>query len=316
MSRVLPQQCPLCQRGLDKPDILADFVYGGKPDQKFYHCQSCDVAFLHPPMTEAEEHRFYALEFEKFMETRSGGDFDWSGPEAHYRSNAKQFERRFPFFADLVIEGKSVLEIGCSSGFMLLPLQDRGLGVVGVEPSGSFTEFLKSKGVLVHASLEALLHSNSDLQFDLVLHFFVLEHIRDPLSFLQQAFQLVKPGGYMIFEIPNRSDPLLTIYNIPAFHKFYWSVAHHYYFNERSIKYLLNQVFKSYDIIKEQRYDLSNHMTWAIEGKPGGQGKYSHCFSPELEKAYKDSMIKTGFCDTLICRLRKGKAKISGDKVL
>ena len=137
------------------------------------------------------------------------------------------------------------------------------------------------------------------------MHFFVLEHVSEPVDFLKHALEFVKPGGVMIFEVPNRSDPLLTIYDIPAFQKFYWSSAHHYYFNRASLEFIMRNVAGKFEILPEQRYDLSNHMAWALEGKPGGQGRYSSSFTPELEKAYRDSMLKTGHCDTLVCRVYK-----------
>jgi SAM-dependent methyltransferase len=303
MSR--PTECRLCGVKLDVTEVVADFVYGGTHNQKFYRCPYCDIAFLYPPMSEEEEHNFYTREFEKFMEKRAGKDFDWSGPEAHIRSNKKQYERRLRFFSDLISPGKRVLEIGCSSGFMLLPLKEQGLEVAGVEPSGGFTTFLKNQGVPVYDSLEVLSAiSSGTKKFDLVLHFFVLEHVRYPIEFLRKALEFVAPGGAMVFEVPSRSDPLICIYNIPDFHKFYWSVAHNYYFNCQSLEYVVRQVANDFEIFPEQRYDLSNHMTWALEGKPGGQGKYSSFFTPELERTYLESMTKTGYYDTLICRIQ------------
>ena len=301
----LPRACRLCGIELKDIEIVGEYVFGGSPKQKFYRCSNCDIAFLYPPMTEEEEQKFYSKEFEKFMETRSGGDFDWSGPESHIRSNQKQYERRLPFFSDLVSPGKSVLEIGCSSGFMLLPLKENGLKVAGVEPSGSFTGFLKSNNIPVYSNLDELEASSEIKRFDLVMHFFVLEHVRNPVGFLKKAFEFVKSGGCMVFEVPSRNDPLTSIYNIPTFHKFYWSVAHNWYFNYDSLLYVLRQVTDDYKIINEQRYDLSNHMTWALDGKPGGQGKYSSFFTSELVETYRQSMIDTGYCDTLIGRLHK-----------
>lgn len=107
----------------------------------------------------------------------------------------------------------------------------------------------------------------------------------------------------MIFEVPSKSDPLITIYNIDTFKRFYWSVAHHFYYDQASLDYILKRVANNYEIIPEQRYDLSNHLCWALEGKPGGQGKYSSFFTDELETAYLSSMRKTGHCDTLVARV-------------
>ena len=299
-------QCPLCGATVMNTSVAGDFVYGGRADQKFYLCGSCDVAFLHPAMSEDEENVFYAREFEKFMEKRAGKDFDWSGPEAHIRSNQDQYKRRLKFFEGMLVKKPHVLEIGCSSGFMLFPFKEMGMDVVGVEPSGGFTTFLKEKGIPVYDSLGSLKKSkDGSRRFDLVMHFFVLEHVRNPVKFLKEMLELVGKGGCMVFEVPNRSDPLLTIYNIPAFHRFYWSIAHHYYFNRKSLEYVLRQVSDKFEIIPEQRYDLSNHMTWALDGKPGGQGRYLAYFTPELEKVYRESMLKTGYCDTLICKIHK-----------
>jgi 2-polyprenyl-3-methyl-5-hydroxy-6-metoxy-1,4-benzoquinol methylase len=306
---IKPKNCRLCGASLKRPEVIGDFVYGGIPKQKFYHCWRCDIAFLFPSINKKQEQRFYAREFEKFMEKRTGKDFDWRGPESHFKSNEKTYKRRLRFLSDLISPGMSVLEIGCSSGFMLLPLKEKGLKVVGVEPSCSFTNFLRSHKVNVFDSLQALRNSEYGLnKFDLVMHFFVLEHVPDPTGFLKQGLKFLAPGGTMVFEVPSRSDPLITIYNIPAFNRFYWSVAHNYYFNKRSLEYLLKNVAKEFDIVPEQRYDISNHITWAKEGAPGGQGKYSAFFTRELEKEYLESMRKTGYCDTFICRIYKKTA--------
>lgn len=309
-EKYYPEECSLCRTKIEKIEIVGDFVYGGTSDQKFYRCSNCDVAFLYPTLSKDDARNFYAKEFEKFMEKRAGKDFDWSGPEAHIKSNYKQYVRRLRFFQDMIEPGKRVLEIGCSSGFMLLPLKEKGLEVVGVEPSSGFTGFLKDQGIAVYDSLDALVTASKCLkEFDLVMHFFVLEHVSDPIGFLKNALELVVPEGNMVFEAPNRSDPLISIYNIPAFQRFYWSVAHNYYFNRKSLEYVLQQIADSceitFEIIPEQRYDLSNHITWALEGKPGGQGKYSSFFTPELEKAYLENMMKTGYCDTLIGKIYK-----------
>jgi len=179
------------------------------------------------------------------------------------------------------------------------------MDVTGIELSGGFTSFLNAREIPVYESCEALAAARENAAFDLVMHFFVLEHVRDPVDFLRKALALVAPGGTMVFEIPCMNDPLLSIYHVPAFQRFYWSVAHNFYFTRQSIEFVLKQVSDDYAISNEQRYDLSNHMTWALEGKPGGQGKYSSLFTAELEKQYKESMIRTGYCDTLVCRIRR-----------
>jgi hypothetical protein len=115
----------------------------------------------------------------------------------------------------------------------------------------------------------------------------------------------LNPGGKIIFEIPNAADVLYSVYDIPAFERFYWSVAHPWYFTEQSLIYLLDKLNRPYEILFDQRYDLSNHMTWARDGKPGGMGRYTAQLGEELEEFYKASLIKSKKCDTLIGVLTK-----------
>jgi SAM-dependent methyltransferase len=295
-----PETCRLCHTRPGRFEVVGDYVYGGRPEQKFYQCPNCDVAFLYPSSTEEEDARFYAGEFEKFMEDRSGGRAGWSGPQEHIRANQPQLARRMAVLNREVGESKlKILELGCSSGFMLFPLKERGMEVMGVEPSGGFLSFVRSRNIPVYTSLEEFKNqSGAAGDLDLVLHFFLFEHVREPFSFLQQCLEVLKPKGRMFFEVPSRDDPLITVYNVPAFHKFYWSVAHHWYFNRSSLEFVLGQLGCRYELIPEQRYDLSNHFWWALTGKPGGSGKFSSRFTPELEAAYKESMRRTGHCDT------------------
>lgn len=302
-----PQICRLCEATPDQFEIVGDFVYGGSEEQKFYACPQCDVAFLYPVPSEEDEAHFYAQEFEKYMEDRADQTRGWTGPEEHIAANQDAVERRMPFLQpELSGKHTRLMELGCSSGFMLLPLIDRGVDVTGVEPSGIFADSLRAKGIPIYDSLnDYLTSSETDDGFDLITHFFLLEHIRNPFSFLRSTLELLKPTGKMFFEVPSRSDPLITIYDAPAFQKFYWSVAHHWYFNRKSLDYLLGKLPCDYKLIPEQRYDLSNHIWWALAGKPGGMGKYSNKFTPELDATYKESMLTTDHCDTFFVWLER-----------
>ena len=103
----------------------------------------------------------------------------------------------------------------------------------------------------------------------------------------------------------NVADPLCSIYEIPAFERFYWSIAHPWYFSEQSLHYLLKQLGLPYEILRDQRYDLSNHMVWARDGKPGGMGRFTNKLGLELDEIYKQTLIQIGKCDTLIAIISK-----------
>src|SRR3989338_5005615 len=117
--------CRFCAAEAEHQFIKGDYVYGGSQHQHFWQCKSCQMIYLYPTLSEKEEKKFYIKEFEKFMSHRAGKDMDWTGPEKHVASNQREVNRRMPFLEKYIKRDKSVLELGCSSGFMLSALKER-----------------------------------------------------------------------------------------------------------------------------------------------------------------------------------------------
>ena len=304
MNEIIPQ-CRNCNAGQKKQTIRAKTVYGGRKEHRFWACSDCDLVYLYPLLTGKEEKYFYASEFEKFMENRSSDDRDWSGPEEHIKTNQDQVKRRWKFLQNYVYEGADILEIGCSSGFMLDAFKNENANCIGIEPSGGFSKFLKKKGHQNFNNLDALKDAYPNIKFDLIVHFFVLEHISDTRNFIIEQLNLLKDDGVIIIEVPCVNDPLTSLYNIPKFEQFYWSIAHHYYFSPESISNILDTIKCKYNVVPEQRYDLSNHIVWLNEGKPGGQGGYNKVFSKQLIENYKNDLKNKWICDTMFIYIYK-----------
>jgi SAM-dependent methyltransferase len=296
-------KCRFCGADASVQSVKGATVYGGRPEHKFWQCHSCQMIYLYPPLSEEEETFFYKKEFEKYMARRGARDKDWSSPENHFQSNQGEMLRRMRFLETYLRPKQHILEIGCSSGFMLHALNKHNRSVVGIDPSEGFIEFIRSKGIPVYKDIEELTRNHSQA-FDLIIHYYVFEHIRNPKSFIKTYMGLLKENGQMIFEVPCATDPLIELYQVPAFDRFYWSVAHHWYFNKNSLGRLLDQTRYKYELFPEQRYDLSNHMVWMLEGKPGGYGKYSELFGQELENLYKERLKRNWLCDTIIALLQ------------
>ncbi len=301
----LPTCCPLCAAASEQLSVVTPHVYGDHGGRAFFRCGACDAIFLHPGLSAEDERRFYAAEFESFMSGRSGEAGGWTQPERHIAANQPTVARRLRYLRAALPAGGRVLEVGCSSGFMLYPLMEAGYEVTGIEPSGVFRDYLAARGVACHDSLEALGQAGA-AGFDAIMHFFVLEHVADPAAFLRAQLDLLRPGGVLVFEVPNAADPLVTVYDIPAFERFYWSVAHYWYFTERSLGHLLGGLDVSWQLVRDQRYDLSNHMVWARDGRPGGMGRFTPQLGAEFDEAYRQALIRSGHCDTLVGILKKG----------
>jgi SAM-dependent methyltransferase len=303
----LPRSCPLCQSNGDHQSVVTSHVYGSESGGRaFFHCDFCDVRFLYPRLTAEQERHFYASEFESFMAGRAGTAGGWTKVDDHIRANEATRLRRMRYLEPHLTDTARILEVGCSSGFMLYPLIAAGHECVGIEPSGAFGDYLRSRNLEVYQTPQQLADVRHEARFDLVMHFFVLEHIAEPQIFLRSQLALLKPGGRIVFEVPNAADPLCSVYDIPEFERFYWSVAHAWYFSEQSLRYLLEQVGQPFEILREQRYDLSNHMVWARDGRPGGMGRFTASLGQELEETYKRELIRVGRCDTLVGIINAG----------
>ena len=303
-----PKNCPLCnskKKNLQK--LVTSKVYGDKKStKKFFHCLNCDVRYQFPRLSKKEESVFYKKEFENFMEKRSGQKSSWTKVESHLTLNQETFERRNKYIKPHLKNVKSILEIGCSSGFMLYPMQKKGIECFGIEPSGVFSKYVKKRGIEVFDNLNQLNKKHPKRKFDLITHFFVLEHISDPIYFFKEQIKLLNKGGKIIFEIPNVADPLHTVYNIKEFEEFYWQIAHHWYFSKKSLNFVLKKLEKNYKILNDQRYDLSNHIIWARDRKPGGMKYFSNKLGMDIEIYYKNYLKKIGKCDTLIGVIKIG----------
>lgn len=295
MTAVDAPECRICGASKDAQFVRAPHVFGGKAEHNFWQCRQCDAIYLYPVPSAEDEKRFYLQEFEGFMSSRVGDHRDWSNAEKHKKTNQDQVRRRLPFLENYLVPGANLLEIGCSSGFMLDAFKAKGLHCEGVEPSGEFGEFLQRGGYRVFDDIAEV----GERKYDVITHFFVFEHMRDPFEFLRQTYDLLKDGGVMIGEIPCANDPLTAVYDIDAFERFYWSIAHHYYYTPKSLAFVLDRLGYRYELVAEQRYDISNHMTWMLDGKPGGQGRFTELFGDKLVEAYRQRMIEQWQCDTV-----------------
>ena len=123
----------------------------------FFQCLDCTVFYQFPGLSKEEEDLFYKKEFEKYMLSRSLGEGGWATAKEHINANKNTFERRLKYIEPHLKGAKNILEIGCSSGFMLYPMIKQGIECFGVEPSGAFSEYCNKNGINVYESIESFI---------------------------------------------------------------------------------------------------------------------------------------------------------------
>jgi SAM-dependent methyltransferase len=118
-------------------------------------------------------------------------------------SEASDAAKTYIEFLTKVIKNEkkiNALEVGAGNGAFLKELLSAGYqNVVGVEPSMAAIKAADQRVApfIFHGVFDKKDHACN--QFDLICCFMTLEHVINPLNFANDAFNLLKPGGYLAF---------------------------------------------------------------------------------------------------------------------
>jgi len=297
-ARISDVPCPLCFAGERRR--IVETVWDA-PEAAVYQCSGCNLVFLYPIMTAEEERTFYEAEFSRYMKLR--GAPGETVPGDHFVKNRLEARRRLANLRSVLRTDMRVLEIGSSTGFLLDSVRPDVSSVTGIEPNLLYAEYARSRGIETYADLSDV----ADRRFDLILSYYVFEHLRNPVEYLGRLKSLLVPGGFLAAEVPNVDDALVRFYQVGSFDRFYWQKAHYFYYSHQTLAMVLERAgFASIRMIPEQRYDFSNHVHWLVKGEPGGAGKYSHIFDPHFDRAYAERLKAHWLCDTVFCVASRG----------
>ncbi len=100
------------------------------------------------------------------------------------------------------IEECSFLEVGCGQGYLLYLLQEMGAkSCLGIEPDPRSQEgAAKYKINIIQDFFDSRLLQE---EFDVIFSYCVLEHIQNPLEFMQELKKCSKKGGLIFSAVPN-----------------------------------------------------------------------------------------------------------------
>jgi len=100
--------------------------------------------------------------------------------------------------------GGRLLDVGCGTGVFLGEAQRSGRWeLMGVEPSPQAAAYAQEA---LGISVLAQRFDEADLpagHFDAITMWNVLEHLDSPIRDLRRAYQLIRPGGWLVLAIPN-----------------------------------------------------------------------------------------------------------------
>ncbi|MFT6202503.1 MAG: SAM-dependent methyltransferase [Spirosomataceae bacterium] len=135
-------------------------------------------------------------------------------------------KEEFVVASKYISNSSSVLEVGCGEGHFKKYL-DESVKYTGLDFNPTAIEKAQKKGIrVIDESIEK--HAESyQLEYDCVLFFQLLEHIDNPHSFLLSVLKCLKPGGILIFAVPNNESFLVNAINhslnLPPHHCTKWN---------------------------------------------------------------------------------------------
>lgn len=137
---------------------------------------------------------------------------DWWNPEGGMFALHMINKLRFDYFKGILgdIAGKSVLDIGCGGGLLAEEFAKSGAGVTGIDLSPTAIDAAKEHADKSGLSID---YRNCSIReaaereevFDIVVCAEMLEHVDELAATVTESSNLLKSGGYYLFETINKT---------------------------------------------------------------------------------------------------------------
>lgn len=123
-------------------------------------------------------------------------------------------ERVKMILSSLNYKNKKVLDFGCSTGSILIPLAKDGIDVTGVDVSRYCVKKLKKYCKEENVSPKVLVSNGKRIrfrneEFDIVLLLDVLEHVGNPQDIISEIRRVLKKNGKVFVTVPWKYHPIV-----------------------------------------------------------------------------------------------------------
>lgn len=222
----------LCSSFNDNDILVAKYDRHGIAAESVL-CNKCGIVRLKKVFDTTSMKRFYEEDYRKI----------YSGIDDSYKENLKfklpDSKRGLTFIALLKKIGisnklKKVFDFGCGSGHVLVPFYRHGIEVLGYDQGKGFITLTGDlNGIVQVKKLENV--TIADASQDLVIMSHIMEHLADPIHDLMKLLQKIKPGGFLLVEVPglfwksrvgyyNSENPVVYFQNahvVQFYHEYY-----------------------------------------------------------------------------------------------
>jgi 2-polyprenyl-3-methyl-5-hydroxy-6-metoxy-1,4-benzoquinol methylase len=184
--------CPLCRSDRREFPFLLNGPY------RVARCTACGLHYLSPRLIETAMQEVYRQS--TYYEGGSCGyaDTSYTAQEAALRAT---FQRLLHNLAGRGLTGGDLLEIGCGYGYLLDEARSFFNRRVGTEFSPEGAEIARATGAEVFVG--GIEQIAPERKFDCIVATQVIEHVYQPLAFVQQLASHTKVGGHVVVATPD-----------------------------------------------------------------------------------------------------------------
>jgi methionine biosynthesis protein MetW len=140
-------------------------------------------------------------------------------------------------------EKSRVLDVGCSSGnFGEVLIHEKKCEVIGIDIDKP--DVTRAQKKLTAAHVRNIERENVDDlgTFDVVIFADVLEHLLDPIGALEKVKKILRPGGRIVFSIPNMAHISVRLHLLKGFFEYMpigvLDRTHLHYYDEIEVKHI------------------------------------------------------------------------------
>ena len=190
-----------------------------------------------------------------------------------------------------------LLDVGCGIGVFLEHGKYRKWDVFGVELNEKARKTAEKR--LKTSIFQKLEDVKSELNFDAISLWHVLEHLPQPNEVLEKLHSLAAPGAALILGLPNRES------HDAGYYKEFWAAydvpIHFWHFTKKDIKGIAKKTGWIVEAIKPMRLDAF-YVSLLSESYKTGRKRWAHAFLRGLYSNLKGGQQNTS---SLIYILRK-----------
>ena len=177
---------------------------------------------LSPRLTLESLHEFYLNQYRK--------EHDYDHKEQMFARGIRRGKYIIDYLGELKIYDAKVIEIGCGYGGILDCFRGKGADIVGVDVDHNVEEFVLSKDIDIYiGTIESFVEERKVEKVDIIILSHVLEHVVDPVGFLQIVRVLLNNKGIIYLEVPGIDNPRVRKNNLGV------QPGHLFYFNKKSL---------------------------------------------------------------------------------